>query len=69
MGAIAGAGDDHHLRVVGQTIQASRGQERIAEQLGPFLEGTVAGQQDAALLIPAIDDVLEVLGRQINRPP
>ena len=57
----AGSGDDDHVSTVGQAIQAGRGEQRIAEQLRPFLRGTIAGEQDAAALVPLVDDVVEVL--------
>ena len=60
----AASGDDDRVGPVGQAIQASRGKQRIAEQLRPLLRGTVAGEQDAAALVPLVDDVVEVLGRR-----
>jgi hypothetical protein len=58
----AGTGDDDDLSAVSEPIQASRGQERIAEQVRPFLRGPVTGEQDTAAFVPLIDDVVEVLG-------
>jgi hypothetical protein len=60
----AAAGDDDRVGPMGQAIQASRGKQRIAEQLQLLLRGAVAGEQDAAALVPLVDDVVEVLGRR-----
>jgi hypothetical protein len=37
----AGTGDDDDLSAVSEPIQTGRGQERIAEQVRPFLRGPV----------------------------
>ena len=58
----AGTGDDDDLSAVSEPIQTGRGQERIAEQVRPFLRGPVTGEQDTAAFVPLIDDVVEVLG-------
>jgi len=39
----AGTGDDDDLSAVSEPIQTGRGQERIAEQVRPFLRGPVTG--------------------------
>ena len=50
----ASSGDDDDVGPVGQAIQACRGQQGFAEQVGPLLQGSVAGEQDAAPLVPLV---------------
>lgn len=59
----AGAGDDDHLGPMQEPIQASRRQQRIAEQIGPLVRGPIAGQDDAATLITLVDEIVQVLRR------
>ena len=57
----AGPGDDHHSSIVGQAIQACRGQQGITEQVGPLFWRAVAGEEDAPAFVTLVDDVVEVL--------
>ncbi len=60
MGAEAATGDDEEVGIVGETIKAGRGEEGIAEEVGPFGDIAVGGDEDAALLVTGIDNVAEV---------
>ena len=40
-------GDDHNLRLLGQAVEDRSGKQGFAEYVGPFLRGTVTGQEDA----------------------
>ena len=62
MGSEAAAGDDDGMSMVRETIQTGRGEERRVEEVGPFREVPVAGDENAALLIAGIDDVIEIFG-------
>ena len=46
---------------MGQAVQAGGCQQGIAEEVGPFLWGSVAGEEDGAAFVPLVDDVVEVL--------
>lgn len=60
---IAGAVDNQHFRAIPQTVQAGRRQERVEKDIGPLVRGAVAGQDDAALLVAPVDNVVQVAGR------
>ena len=64
MSAEAVAGEDEDLGAVGQSVEARRGQEWIAEEVRPLGGRTVAGQQEAALLVALVDDIVEVFWRR-----
>jgi len=55
VGAIAGAGDEHGVGVVGQAVQAGRGQQWLAEQVGPLRGSAVTGEQDTAPFVALVD--------------
>ena len=61
-GPEAVAGDDDLVGVVRQPIQRGRGEERALEQVRPLGEGAVAGDDERALLVALVDDLVEVLG-------
>jgi hypothetical protein len=50
------------VRAVGEPVESGRGEERFAEQIRPLGAITIAGEQDRGLLIPLVDDVIQVLG-------
>jgi hypothetical protein len=58
--AIAPAADQQHDRPVGQASEARTGQQRVAEEVGPLARRPVAGQDDARLFVPFVDDVLQI---------
>jgi hypothetical protein len=62
LGPEAGARDLDEVGAVGEPVEGGRGQERLAEEVRPLGPIAVAGQQDRGLLIPLVDDVIEVLG-------
>jgi hypothetical protein len=41
--AIAAAADGQRVSVMGQTVQGGTGQQVVVKDLGPFLEGAIAG--------------------------
>jgi hypothetical protein len=49
VGSEAGTGDDHDVGLVGEAIQARRGQQGIAEQVGPLLRRVVADESPAGV--------------------
>ena len=49
--AIAFAGDHGDLRVVGQAVEGGGGEKSVAEEIGLFRRGAVAGHEDAACLV------------------
>jgi len=54
LSAKVGAGQQQHFGMVRQTVQASRGQERVAKQVWPFCRGAVTGQYDAASFVATL---------------
>ena len=60
---IAFTANDQRVRMMRQAIQSSTRQEIVAERIGPFFEGAVAGDDHGAMLIAFADDVVEILGR------
>ena len=56
----AGTSDDDHVGLMCQAIQAGRSQQGTAEQVKPLFRRSVAGEHDAALLVPLVDHVVEV---------
>ena len=61
VGSEAGPGDNHHSSIVGQAIQACRGQQRITEQVGALFWRAVAGEEDPPAFVALVDDVVEIL--------
>jgi hypothetical protein len=55
--------DENDLGAVKETVEASRGQERIAEKVRPLGRGAVRSEQDAAALVPFVNNIIQVLGR------
>lgn len=55
------AGEGHNMGVMGEPVECGRGKEGISEDLVPFLGGTVAGEQDRAMLVTFADDLIEIL--------
>ena len=53
--------DDQGVRVVGQAVQGSAGQQVIAEDLGPFFKGSVTGDDEGPGLVAVGNDVVQVL--------
>src|SRR6266704_2325520 len=62
LGTITGSLDHHGLGPIKQTIQPSGSQKRIVENIGPLGRGTVGCQQNAALFVALVDDVVQVFG-------
>jgi hypothetical protein len=62
LGAEAGAGDLDEVGAVGKAVERRRGEERLAEEVGPLRTVAIRGHDDGALLVPLVDDVVEVLG-------
>ena len=50
------------VAVLEEPIEHGGDSGRVAEQLAPVLDGTVGGHQRAGALVPAHDDLEEVLG-------
>src|SRR3989449_378055 len=61
-GPEAVAGDDDLVGVVRQAVEGGGGEERALEQVRPLGEGAVAGDDERALLVALVDDLVEVLG-------
>ena len=49
--AITAATDGQRVGVMGQAVQGSTGQQVIAKDLGPFLEGAIASDDDRGPLV------------------
>ena len=47
---------------VGQPVEGRRGEQGLAEEVRPLGPVAVAREQDRRLLVPLVDDVVEVLG-------
>ena len=62
LGAEALARDLDEVRAVGQAIEGGRGEQGLAEEVGPFGPVAVAGQEDRAAFVAFVDDVVEILG-------
>jgi len=66
--AIAGPGDDEHVSAMRQPIQPGGREQWIGEPGRPFGRRTITGQQNRAVLIAFVDDVIEILrGRWLHR--
>ena len=55
------AADNQGVTVVGQTIEGSAGQQVIAEDLSPFFEGAVTGDDQRTGLITVGNEVIQIL--------
>src|SRR5947209_7468211 len=62
LGAETLARDLDEVGAVRQSIERSRGQQRLPEELGPLGAIAIAREQDRAAFVPLVDDVVEVLG-------
>src|SRR5262245_34679084 len=62
LGPEALAGDLDEVRAVRQAIEGGRGEERLAEEVGPFSSVAVGSQEDGATFVPLVNDVVEILG-------
>ena len=60
--AIAAAADGQGVGVMSQTVQGGTGQQVIVKDLGPFLEGAIAGDDDRGPFVAFADDLVQVLG-------
>lgn len=66
--AVTASVDDDHVSIVSKTVQPCGSQERRIEEIRPFREIAVAGQQNTATLIAPADHIVEVLrGRRVQR--
>src|SRR5450759_4857200 len=59
---VAGAGDNQHLSFVAEAIEPGRGQQRVQENIRPLRRGAIGSQDDTALLVTAVNHVVEVAG-------
>ena len=59
---LAPVGYSKILGPMGEPIQPGRGQERVPKEGRPFGRGAIAGEQDAAPLVPLIDHIIEIFG-------
>ena len=64
MGAETLAGDGDSVGVVERAIQSHRSQQWVAEQLRPFVQGTVARDDRRAAFVAFSDGVEPVFGSQ-----
>src|SRR5688572_8070315 len=62
LGAEAGPGDLDEVRTVSQPVERRRGEEWLAEELGPLRAVPVAGERDGPLFVSLVDHVVQVLG-------
>ena len=60
LGAETGAADDEHLGPIQEPVEARGGQQRVEEQIGPLIGSAVGGQQDAAVLVALVDDIVQI---------
>ena len=60
--AIAAAANGQRVGVMGETVQGRTGQQVVAKDLGPFLEGAIAGEDDRGPFVAFADDLVQVLG-------
>ena len=60
--AVTCSGQRDYMGVVGEPIQGGRRQQRITEDLGPFLGRPITGQQDGSLFVALANDFVEVVG-------
>lgn len=60
LSTIASPSDDDHFGPAEPAVQAGRCQEWIQEQVGPFVGGPVAGEQDTAALVAFVDHIIQV---------
>ncbi len=56
--AIAAAADGERVGVMGQTIQGSTGKQVIVEDLGLFIEGAIASDDDRGPFVALADDLV-----------
>jgi len=61
--AITAAADGQRVGVMSQTVEGSAGQQVVVKDLGPFLEGAIAGDDDRGPFVALADDLVQVLGR------
>jgi hypothetical protein len=61
LGAEAFALQDNDFGAVGQAVQARRSQEWIAKEFRPLTGGAVGSEQDTALFVTLINNVIEIL--------
>ena len=59
---VAGAFDLDDDGMVQQAIEQRRGDHRIAEDLAPFSEAAVAGEDHGALFVAGVDQLEEEVG-------
>lgn len=62
--AVAGAGHHNDFGPVAEAVKTGRGQERIEKDFGPLCWGAITGQNDTALFIASVDDIVEVTRRR-----
>src|SRR5688572_30088241 len=55
LGAEAGPGDLDEVRTVSQPVERRRGEEWLAEELGPLRAVPVAGERDGPLFVSLVD--------------
>ena len=58
--AVAGTLDDDLVAGVGQTVQGTVAQDRIVEQAEPFIDGPVAGDDEAGRPMTVEDEFVEI---------
>jgi hypothetical protein len=57
------------VRVVEQAVQEGRDGGGVPEELAPVLDGAIRGDERRCPLIPAHDDLEEILGRRLRQLP
>ena len=62
--AVAGAVHLQDMHMVGEPVQQRAGQSLRAEDLGPFVEGPVGGDQDGAPFVALAEDLEEQFRRR-----
>ena len=65
--AVALAGDDQGVGMMGQPIEGGAGEEAITEGIRPLREGAVAGDDQRLALIALTDELVEVFGALGNQ--
>ena len=60
-GAEAIAGNHDLMRVMGESVERGRREQRALKQIGPFGERAIRGDDECAAFVPLIDHFIEIL--------
>ena len=63
--AIAGALDDDLVAGVGQAVQGAVAEDGVVKETEPFIDGTVAGDDEAGRPVPVEDEFIQI-GRLLS---